>query len=90
MSQIVLLAAIMKILVLIRTAKHYSSGIRVFVLVCAFDITLYLVCAISLTQSGCHCRANYFTCAFPLVLHLRSPNVIKCAVTIPVNLPILF
>lgn len=35
-------------------------------------------------------RANYFTCAFPLVLYLRPTNVIKCAATIPVNLPVLF
>lgn len=90
LSQTVLLAAIMKTLVLIRTAKHYFSGICAFALACAFDITLYLVCAISLVKSGCLCRANYFTCVFPLVIHLRSPIVIKCAITIPVNLPILF
>lgn len=80
----------MKTLVLIKTANHYFSGICVFALVCAFDITLCLFCAISLVKSGCHCRENYFTCAFPLVLHLRSTNVIKCAITIPVNLPVLF
>lgn len=74
---------------LIRTVNHYFSEICVFALVCAFDITLCLVCAISPVKSGCYCRANDFTWAFLLILHLRSTNVINCDITIPVNLPVL-
>lgn len=80
----------MKTPVLIRTVNHYfSEFFFVFALVCAFDIILCLVCAISPVKSGCYCRVNDFTCACPLILHLRFTNVIKCDITIPVNLPIL-
>lgn len=79
----------MKTPVLITTINHYFSWIFAFALICAFDITSCLVCAISPVKSGCYCKAINFTCAFPLLLHLRSTNVIKCDIAIPVNLPML-
>lgn len=89
LSQIVFMAAVMKTPVVIRIVNHYFSGSCAFALLCAFDIIFCLVCSISSVKSGFYCRASDFTCAFPLILHLRSTNVIKCDITIPVNLPIL-
>lgn len=89
LSLIVFMAAVMKTPVVIRTVNHHLTGSCAFALLCAFDIIFCLVCSISSVKSGCYCRANDFTCAFPLILHLRSTNVIKCDITIPVNLPVL-
>lgn len=53
-----------------------------FALVCAFDITLCLACAIPPVKSGCYC-------AFHLFLQLQSTGVVKCDITVPVYLPML-